>query len=364
MDPKKPPSEEELLGVLTDQVSLRLPSTWRSQLSGRRGQRGLDAVLRLTAPDGGQAVLPVEVKASINTRDLAGVLDTLRRAIEWDPELAARLGQPVIVARYLSPRTRAMLVEQGASYADATGNLRLVSDQPAVYIESLGATSDPWRTPDREIKTLKGRPAARVVRALIDFPPPYRLRELWQLSGASLGSTSRVVDYLDKEALLRRDDRGGISEVDWPALLLRWSEDYGFQVSNVVTAGFEPRGTQRTLSALSSTSTRYAITGSLAAARVAPTAESRLAMLFADEPEQLAAELGLRPTGPPNVLISKPFDPVVYDRATEEDGLRYTSLSQTAVDLLTSPGRGPAEGEALMQWMTRNEDAWRRRPAD
>lgn len=364
MDPKQPPTEADLLRVLTDQVNRRLPSTWRSELSDRQRQRGLDAILRLIAPDGSQAVLPVEAKASINTRDVAGVLDTLRRATDWDPELANRLGQPVVVARYLSPRTRAMLVEQGASYADATGNLRLVSNQPAVYIESLGASSDPWRAPDRGVKTLKGRPAARVVRALIDFPPPYRVRELWQLSGASLGSTSRVVDFVDKEALLRRDEQGGISDVDWPALLLRWSEDYSFQASNVVTGGFEPRGTQRTLSALPGASTRYAITGSLAAARVAPTAESRLAMLFADEPEELAAELGLRLTGPPNVLIAKPFDPVVCDRATQEDGLRYTSLSQTAVDLLTSPGHGPAEGEALIQWMRRNEDAWRRRSAD
>jgi hypothetical protein len=190
------------------------------------------------------------------------------------------------------------------------------------------------------------------------------VRELWQLSGASLGSTSRVIDFLDKEALLRRDDRGGISDVDWPAVLLRWSEDYRFQASNVVTAGFEPRGTQRTLKLLAGASTRYTITGSLAAARVAPTAESRLGMLFADEPEALAAELGLRSTGPSNVLIAKPFDPVVYARATEEDGLRYASFSQTAADLLTSPGRGPAEGEALVQWMLRNEDAWRRRSTD
>jgi hypothetical protein len=26
---------------------------------------------------------------------------------------------------------------------------------------------------------------------------------------------------------------------------------------------------------------------------------------------------------------------------------------------MTSPGRGPNEGEALMQWMQENENAWR-----
>lgn len=359
MMPQQPPSEVDLLRMLTELLSRRLPSTWRSELSDRPRQRGIDPILRLIAPDGTQALLPVEARASINTRDVPAVLDALHRAAESEPDVAHQLGQPVVVARYLSPRTRDALVERGASYADATGNLRLVSDQPAVYIESLGASSDPWRTPERKIKTLKGRPAARVVRALIDFTPPYGVRELWQLSGTSLASTSRVVDFLDKEALVRRDEKGRIIELDWPSLLLRWSEDYNFQASNAVTSGFEPRGTQRTLDALTHTSNRYAITGSLAAVRVAPTAESRLAMLFADDPEELAGELGLRSAGPPNVLIARPFDAVVYDRAIEADGLRYTSLSQTAVDLLTSPGRGPAEGEALIQWMKGHEDAWR-----
>jgi hypothetical protein len=359
MIPQQPPSEDHLLRVLTEQLARRLPRTWRSELSDRSRQPGIDAILRLIAPDGHQVLLPVEVKASINTRDVPALLDALHRDTESEPDLADHLGQPVVVARYLSSRTRDALVERGASYADATGNLRLVSDRPAVFIESLGASSDPWRAPERKIQTLKGRPAARVVRALIDFAPPYGVRALWQLSGTSLASTSRVVDFLDKEALLQRDEKGGIIEVDWPSLLVRWSEDYSFQKSNVVTAGFEPRGTQRTLDALTHISNRYAITGSLAAARVAPTAESRLAMLFADDPEDLAGELGLRSTGPPNVLIARPFDAVVYDRASEANGLRYTSLGQTAADLLTSPGRGPAEGEALVQWMRGHEDAWR-----
>jgi hypothetical protein len=48
---------------------------------------------------------------------------------------------------------------------------------------------------------------------------------LWQLLGTSLASTSRVADFLDKEALLRRDEKGGIIDVDWLSLLFRWSEE-------------------------------------------------------------------------------------------------------------------------------------------
>lgn len=41
------------------------------------------------------------------------------------------------------------------------------------------------------------------------------------------------------------------------------------------------------------------------------------------------------------------------------EAITYAAASQVAVDLLTGPGRGPAEGDALIEWMEQNEDAWR-----
>jgi hypothetical protein len=60
-----------------------------------------------------------------------------------------------------------------------------------------------------------------------------------------------------------------------------------------------------------------------------------------------------------NVILAEPFDPVVYERSREQDGIACVAPSQNAADLLTSPGRGPAEAEELMEWMSRNEGAWR-----
>jgi len=59
------------------------------------------------------------------------------------------------------------------------------------------------------------------------------------------------------------------------------------------------------------------------------------------------------------VILAEPFDPVVYERNRELDGITYAAPRQNAADLLTSPGRGPSEAEELMEWMARNEDAWR-----
>jgi hypothetical protein len=43
----------------------------------------------------------------------------------------------------------------------------------------------------------------------------------------------------------------------------------------------------------------------------------------------------------------------------EKDGIRYAAVSQVLADLLTSPGRGPAEAEELPVWIAEHEEAWR-----
>ena len=71
----------------------------------------------------------------------------------------------------------------------------------------------------RPTTTLKGLPAARLVRALADFVPPYSVADLADLAGASLGLAYRLSDYLVGEGLLTRSERGPITDVDWPELL-------------------------------------------------------------------------------------------------------------------------------------------------
>ena len=103
-----------------------------------------------------------------------------------------------------------------------------------------------------------------------------------------------------------------------------------------------------------------ALTGSAAAATVAPVAPTRLVAAYVESPEAAAEQLGLRPAeSGANVLLAEPYDAVVFDRTRERDGVPYAALSQVAVDLLTGPGRGPSEGQALLDWMKNNESDWR-----
>ena len=108
----------------------------------------------------------------------------------------------------------------------------------------------------------------------------------------------------------------------------------------------------------------YAVTGSFAAVRHAPVAEPRLVTVYTTNPRNAMDRLGLRPADSgANVLIGKPFDPVVFDRMEEDDGVTYAGVAQVAVDLMKGPGRGPAEAESLIDWMHSHEDIWRLAPS-
>jgi hypothetical protein len=358
--------EEEILTQALDQIRSRLPTGWRLEPADAPDvRRRLDAVVRLISPQRQEVSFVVEVKRSLVTRDLPAVLDQLTGAIATEFPAGQRTpgALPLVVSRYLPAPLQTWLTDRNIAYADATGNLRLALDRPALFLRDLGATKDPWRGPGRPKGNLTGEPAARVVRALLDYTPPYSVPRLVELSGASNGPTYRVVEFLEDQALLERAPRGPIEQVHWPELLRRWSADYGFLRTNPVAAYLAPRGLPAVMSALADTDadqTRYAVTGSVAAQNWAAYAPARAAMIYCDNPSALADRLDLRPVdNGANVLLATAAYDVVYDRARLIDGVAVAAPSQVAVDLMTGSGRNPAEAEALLEWMQTHVESWR-----
>jgi hypothetical protein len=348
--------------VAVDLVRDRLPGGWEARFEVGVGSpvRDVDAVLRLVAPDGERATLVIAAKRLLETRDVALAIERLRRAASAlldDSEVV-----PILAARYLAPSTRARIAEAGVGYVDATGNMLVTADRPALFIADRGADRDPWRGPGRPRGSLKGPPAARVVRALVDFAPPYTVPELSERAGASTGATYRAVEFLEQEDLVERQRYGQISDVRWRKLLERWSADYGFASSNTIATYLEPRGLAALTDRLASLpDLDYVVTGSLAAERVAAYAPARLATIYVRDPRAAVETLDLRPadTGANVALATGDYD-VVFERADTIDGLRVAALSQVAVDLLTGPGRNPSEATALLDWMEADESRWRR----
>lgn len=360
-------SEADILSTVLDELNKRLPKAWYAQAeSGARvGRFRGDAVVTLASPRSEKAALYAQVRRSVVTRDLDPLLNDIRiRMNESSLSDGPAPARPMIIARYLAPVLQAWLTERNVPYADATGNVRIALEEPALFVRDVGAQKDPWRGPGRPKGNLKGASAARVVRALADLQPPYTVPALMKLAGTPSGNTYRAIDFIEQEDLLVREG-GKIIDVRWRALLERWSKDYGFAQLAAGSTYLAPRGLPDLMKRLSGLDgdeegARYAVTGSLATPKWEAYAPAKNAMIYADKPDDLAARLGLRQVDAgANVLIAAASATAAFDRTQRLDGTAIVAPSQAAVDLLTAPGRGPEEGRALLDWMEKNEPAWR-----
>lgn len=337
----------------------RMPETWKvtDAVEPQQGSLRPDLSIQLEAPDGRTAKLRVEVKQVIERRDVARIADQAR-------VMAADSGEvPVVAARYLSTSVREALAEDGLAYVDATGNMRIAVDSPAIFISERGEDRDPWRK-GRPRGTLKGEPAARVARALLDYDRDWTVRELIAASGASTGATYRVLEYLEREDLVVKDDKR-YRVTDWERLLRSWSADAAFQSTTRVMAFIEPRGVDAFLSKVAKESTfPVAVTGSIAAKQWATYAPAKAVYVYVSSIQEASEQWGLRPnTAAPNVILLEPrtIGDVPFQNTTPtEGGYPVAAPAQVAADLLNGPGREPAEGDYLIEWMKANNESWRR----
>jgi hypothetical protein len=406
--------ERDLMDNLVALLRDRLPRSWRIEAdlwpsadpSMRVRWQVPDFRLSIYPPGGRAVRLAVEVRQSVTPKvayEAASAI-MMRRQADQETIWPSEGEDGVLLATYfLSPRARELLAETEISYADATGNIRIAVDDPPLFIETSGLDKLPAQTgrfyvpkglegrrtrrafgafsasavlvpdqglriePERALRSFKGPGAALGVRALVDYRPPYGLRELSEKAGVSLGTLSRVLDFAAGEVLIEREPRGPVTQVDWDQFIRRWAQDYSLLESNRTQLFLEPRGIDALLKKLPAYFGQYAVSGSLAAHTVAPEAGAVLAVVYVQSLIDAAEQLSLRPTDTGgNVLLVQPFPSAresqslaPFVRTRSIDGLEYVALSQAVVDLLTSPGRGPAEAEALLTWMKANENAWR-----
>lgn len=325
-----------------DRLQAILPPGWKADVAP--AERG-EAALTVRPPKG----RPVgEVRVRVQDRlEPRGVASLVREEQE-----ALRNGAAVLaVAPWLSRATRDRLAAEGISALDLTGNARIVLTDPGLFVCVDGAERDP--SPAAVRVTLKGESAARVVRRLVEVDPPVGVRELADRARVTPGYVSKLLSMLDEQDAVERVD-GKVVEVKRPRLFELWADDSPIRSRTRTTSWLDPRGLKALLTKLPSFDGRYAVTGSLAAVRYAPVAESRLASIYVEDAESAAEALGLRAADAgANVLLLESEDDGVFDGADPDtaNGVTYASIAQVAVDLLTGTGRSPAEGAALVAWM-------------
>jgi hypothetical protein len=353
----------DLVDLAVTWLGSRVPSTWAVERSRRNSPEGsgeaagADAFIELRAPNGTYTTLAVEARESMEPRDVEQLLPGLARSLR----ALAGYVPLLIVAPWLSPRTQELLAAESLNFLDLTGNALVKLDNPAVFIQAAGAARNP-APPARGPASIRGAKAARLVRLLADARPPYGVRELAGAADLNAGYISRLLDALDRDALIDRGRRGVVEDVDVAALLRAWADGYDVFKREAVSTFLATGGAAAALEKLTKLPTRSAVTGSFAAVRLAPVAAPSMLAVYCRKVAGTADALGLLAADEgANVTLLWPFDDVVWARASTADGVVYSAPSQVAVDCLSGNGRMPAEGEALLSWMVDHEDQWRAR---
>ncbi|MFD5826570.1 type IV toxin-antitoxin system AbiEi family antitoxin [Lentzea sp. NPDC060358] len=295
---------------------------------------------------------------------MAEQLDEYARAAG---ERGLKIGALMLIAPFVSPATREQMSRRRLmGWFDLTGNLRLRVDDPALFVDRAGADRSGFRDPaDRLLKSLRGPAAAKVVLELCDTTVPVGVRDLAARAQVGAASSARVLELLDREAVITRNQDGAVTSVRKRALVDRWAQDYKVMASNEVIATLDPRGLGHALTSLRGVGSRVVVTGSAAARAYLPhdlAAVSPLVSLslYAEDPIGLMEHLNLRTVERgTNVLVMRPYDDVVFARSRRIEGLEYAAPAQVVVDLLTGPGRSTEEAEQLLAVLESDEPGWK-----
>jgi hypothetical protein len=332
---------DEAVGRLREQ----LPAGWK--VSVTRPAAGSSS-FRITAPSGETADIEVELLK------------------DGTPRSAASLAEPdrptIALADWVSPRAREVLRARGVGYLDATGNAEIELQQPGLFIRTSGLDRNPAPKPTGG-PGLRGPKAWALLRVLTEVTPPFGVRELAGAVDVDPAYVSRVLRVLEEELLLTRMPRGPVTTVEWEGVLRKAASTYSFFDSNETSTWVTTAGPEQLLNDLDGRRVgTWIVSGSFAAARLARVAAPELVVLYTDDPERLAKAGRLLPaTRGANVALALPYDPIVFERTSASRGVSYASLPQVALDCLTGNARMPAEGDALIAWMRKNEPRWRTR---
>lgn len=276
----------------------------------------------------------------------------------------------LVIAPWLSPRSRKVLEDLGYGYLDLTGNIWLRLPRLGVHVQTVGDQRDPNPAKGTWRQQLRGDKAGRLVRVLADVRPPYRGTDLGKASGLSLGYISRLLDALEDQRLIRRDNRV-VTSVDWAGLLRERADSYGLLKAHPPIPMVAQRGIDHVITHLhvdrwdEEDHGRVAVTGSAAAAKVAPLAVGGQLIVHLEEASDDALraarrQLGLLPaeSGADVLLLRSNGSEALLGRRLV-DGVPHVAYSQLVLDCFGGPGRLPAEGQAVLEHLQSLGEVWR-----
>ena len=341
---RKPVSQatRRVFAATVESLDSLAPPGWHVEIVRRSDDGG---VVRVDSPEDVSGELRVIVCRDLTPRDVVALPEAEEATI--------------VAAEWLSPRGRELLADVGYGYVDLTGNVGVVVTRPGIVFRTDGAQRDPSPKPVPRLN-IRGPRAWALLRTLAEVQPPYGVSDLATAIDSDPGYVSRLLAGLADELLISRVPRGPVEHVEWEAMLRQIASSYSLLDANDTTNWVASGGAEQFTEDLSDTKAKaWAVTGSFAASRLVSVAAPEIAVVYADDPERIAALARLRQVrNGGNVVIARPYDQIVFERTWTRDNVVYASPAQIAVDCLTGPGRMPAEGEALLEWMQRKAPRW------
>lgn len=294
----------------------------------------------------------VIARRRLETRDLGAIVARAEHA-----------PHPVLVlSAYVPPAVRERMRGARIGYWDLAGNADLALAAMGLRI-SREAVAGAKTSGERTTRSLAGEMGGRIVRALVDRPPPFALGELANEARVELSCASRIISFLARARLVERRARGRIEGVDWQALVRRWTVDAPL-LSRGERAVFVPgRDLSGLFTRLRTSAFLHAITGEWAFAALSERKPPEQVVMYVEDVACAAQQLALHHMSGAGmggnagtIVLVKPSDRSVFHRSWERDGLRFVSPSLMAGDIEDGAGR-----EKALAWLAEHEQGWRRR---
>jgi len=336
---------EEALRQLLGKIPIIKIENIESEAASPRWAPDLTAHLLV---DGQQHRLICAFKSNGQPRYARTALLELREYVaQYAPQAS-----PVFMAPYISPAVRRLCEEKDVGYLDLAGNARIAFG--GVFMERTVAERP--AAEQRELKSLFRPRSAQVLRAMLREPGrPWRVVELAEISGVSLGHVSNVrAGLLDREWAHVSNDGLLLSEPD--ALLDAWRDSYTAPPGERLRFYTPLHGTALEDAARSALDVRgaagHAVFASFSAAQwLAPYGRTGTHYFFADHEglQRLQATLKLAPASKgENVVVTLPKDAgLLTDTVEPAPGAVCTSPVQTYLDLSIAGERGAEAAEHL-----------------
>lgn len=346
-----------LLTPLVARLRDALPPGWKVEL--RDGPEYFAGTLLLRVPGTQPGIIQVDIPSATTPGALEARLPRSRRLLLPPPATL------LVAARYLSPEARRVLTAAEVSYFDLTGNLRVATSQPPIFVQDRGADRNPERSRSAA-RSLRGDKSLAIVRALCDYIPPISPGVLARIARATPGNVSKLLAKLQHEGLVERLRRGAVTRTAWRSIIEARAAEVDLLQSGVWSTYVPMTGGPQLMAAIAAKANagvQVAVTGGYAVEDVAQVGGSRL-FCYTSDAELLARDLPLRrEQGMGHVVLLEPSSAAVFDRMriahVLTPGVPCVALSQAAIDCLSGPDRMPEAGLAVLDWMERHEADWR-----